>query len=116
MILLLMTKWVVGNIRRVKHQRRKLLVLKPIRLRVKHPTIWQKGICGVARYTIGLCCSNRQVWTNMNGLRGQESIAATSTTSKKRTRVQGRKRSRTEERSVGNDCGRTSRSRWSAYN
>src|SRR3546814_14107777 len=94
MILLLMTKWVVGNIRRVKHQRRKLLVLKPIRLRVKHPTIWQKGICGVARYTIGLCCSNRQVWTNMNGLRGPESIAATSTTSKKRKRAIGRASSR----------------------
>src|SRR3546814_13764831 len=118
MILYLMAKGVVGNIRRVKHQRRKLFVLKPIRLRVKHPTIWQKGICGVARYTIGLCCSNRQVWTNMNGLRGQESIAATSTTSKKRTRVPGRKRSqrclrRSEERRVGKESVSTCRSRWS---
>src|SRR3546814_3671769 len=48
---------------------------EPIRLRVKHPTIWQKGICGVASYTIGLCCSNREVWANMNGLRGQDANA-----------------------------------------
>src|SRR3546814_17894735 len=89
----------------------------PIRLRVKHPTIWQKGICGVARYTIGLCCSNRQVWTNMNGLRGQESIAATSTTSKKRKRVPGRKRSqrKSDKRRVGKECVSTCRYRWAPH-